>query len=107
MGPLIYSSFRRKPESRWLILLDPGLRRDDKNRINQSFLIFIMNGQAFSRLALALGCETMREGVFVTTIFLVNQFPIHHPCTLIKSIDHRIEGFTGIATTNTGVAVSS
>ena len=35
---LINWSFRRRPESMWLILLDPGIRRDDENGVNQSFL---------------------------------------------------------------------
>ncbi len=34
-GPLIDSSFRRRPESMLLKPLDPGIRRDDKQRINQ------------------------------------------------------------------------
>ena len=35
--PLIIPSFRRKPESRGSILLDPGLRRDDKSGTSQTF----------------------------------------------------------------------
>ncbi len=31
-GPLIDSSFRRRPESMLLKSLDPGIRRDDKQR---------------------------------------------------------------------------
>jgi len=36
--PLIYSSFRRMPESMLLKSLDPGIRRDDGKIINQRFL---------------------------------------------------------------------
>ena len=34
---LIYSSFRRRPESMSLKTLDPGIRRDDRKGINQRF----------------------------------------------------------------------
>ncbi len=37
MELLTNSSFRRRPESMCSFFLDPGMRRDDKNGINQFF----------------------------------------------------------------------
>ena len=44
--PLINSSFRRRPESMCLIFLDPSLRWDDENVINQRIIKVIVKKNA-------------------------------------------------------------
>jgi len=53
---LIYSSFRRMPESMSLKSLDPGIRRDDDEVINQRFLKNPALAR-FASLPTGQGCE--------------------------------------------------
>ncbi len=62
--PLIYSSFRRRPESMSLKSLDPGIRRDDGKVINQrfsSFLATVLLALAIPAMAPAAGQATPKD----------------------------------------------